>query len=88
MEEFHKDESGYDAWLDQHPDGKVLNLGTDGMNHSKVHRASCSSLKKSTRRRTYIYGKACAETTAELRQWANKHRHQVKDCQSCKPPPE
>ncbi len=75
------DEVPYLRWLDNHPDGFVLNAGRRPSTRSaNLHRATCWTIRFATRATTpspftgESYIKVCATTDAELLTWRQRER--------------
>lgn len=85
MNVFQNCEAKYTDWLDRHPDGFVLSLRSRG-NPSFLHRVGCKHLYETdpTRERT-VNAKVCADSAAELVQWARADDRQITMCRSCHP---
>ncbi|MDF2471424.1 MAG: hypothetical protein K0Q61_3796 [Rhodococcus erythropolis] len=72
--EFRNDDSGYLAWLAEHPDGFVINIPRKYTpTYARVHHAGCRTISgRPARGGTWTgpYVKVCSERFAELQQWA------------------
>jgi hypothetical protein len=68
------DDSGYLAWLAEHPGGFVLDTTVEpSARHLVLHRASCSRVSRPLSVRADDaprFGKACALEPVRLRTWA------------------
>ncbi len=72
---FEDDDAGYLGWVDDHQHGFVVNsFRKPDPRYVILHRASCHTIRgKPARGERWTTGdfiKACAETRAELDQWA------------------
>ena len=88
MEYFDRDDAGYLAWLQQHPDGFVLNAGNMSDPNTRLHRAECFTIVETPPNgkpelnaqgvvpniRTGIHEKACSQDKVELINWAKMNR--------------
>ena len=63
---FHQDDEGFKRWLDEHPDGYVLNCYKTG----RVHSARCKSYRSAGPRMTYTRPKACSTSERQLFEYA------------------
>ncbi len=83
---FERDDTGYLAWLQDHPNGYVLNTNPRGKANRRfnpdymvLHRAQCRTICNliSTAReggftgRNYV--KICSESIPDLREWVRQH---------------
>ncbi len=59
---FDRNEAGFLHWLDENPDGYVLNCYTTG----RVHSARCKSYRSAGTRMTYKRAKACSTSERQL----------------------
>jgi hypothetical protein len=90
MRKFSDDDEGYARWLQEHPDGFVVNTyRRPSQNYLILHRAECphiSTRASESRRWTADYLKVCAANIEDLQTWA---RHDVAGtltrCRTCAP---
>lgn len=87
---FRDDDDGYLGWLNNHPDGFVINIHrSDYTASARVHRASCRTIRGQNPARggwTKEYVKVCAEHLPELEQWAIAHvGERIAPCGRCQP---
>lgn len=70
---FQDDEDGYSAWLAKHSNhGHVVNLDLHSTDGTRIHRASCHTLKKGAgggELLTHSFPKACSLERSELDDW-------------------
>jgi hypothetical protein len=90
MERFVNDDTGYLAWLADHPGGFVLNTFPHvSSSYLVLHRSSCRTINRSLaggRHWTDQYGKACSEDRLELAAWALRETGKaVSACGLCLP---
>lgn len=85
MQLFFKDECSYGDWLDDHPEGFVLNADTKGPKQSILHNARCRWIYplKSHVHYTDNFRKVCDDDRRILEQWAADNGHTLTDCQKC-----
>ena len=89
-ERFANDESGYAAWLRQHPLGFVVNCDPKPRaSYIVAHRASCSTISgRPARGSTFTtpYMKVCSDSMSVLSEWALRVTSgQLRRCGRCKP---
>lgn len=87
---FERDDEGYVAWLDGHPDGWVLNTYMHvTSDYLVLHRARCRTVNRPLgpdRSWTYAYGKSCSDSRAELEEWAMQQGGRpARPCAICLP---
>ena len=86
MQRFVDDDHGYLDWLDQHPDGFVINTGrTPSAAYLMLHRAGCGTITgKPARGVTFTgeYAKLCGERS-ELEEFARRLDGHVQPCGVC-----
>ncbi len=74
VQEFLDDDTGYLAWTRRHPRGFVLNCARNpGDDYLVLHHADCYTIgggPAHPRSWTTSYQKVCAESEAELQEWA------------------
>ena len=72
--EFMDNDSGYIAWLADHPDGYVLNCERPPRPSSlTLHRATCWTISRASGTNwTVNYQKVCADTFEEIDTWASQ----------------
>lgn len=82
-----RDDGRYRRWLDEHPDGFVINTwASPKASYLVLHKASCRSVNRPSDDRlwTVQYGKAVSSEPAELVRWAREvTRGTPRDCQLC-----
>ncbi len=88
---FVDDDPGYLAWLVAHPDGFVLNTYAHlSAGYLVLHQAGCRTINRELARGkswTAQYGKACADTVAQLVSWAaHETTGTPHACGTCQPP--
>jgi hypothetical protein len=76
---YHEDDEGFKHWLDEHPDGYVLNCYKTG----KLHTALCKSYQSAGPRMTYTRDKACSTSEQQLREYAKRHGIVTARCELC-----
>ena len=74
---FAHDDSPFERWLKEHPDGYVLNFYTTAT--EKVHSARCPSYQVAARRMT-SYVKACNTSKRELFRHVKQQRIEAARC--------
>jgi hypothetical protein len=75
VEPFRCNAEGFKRWLDDNPDGYVLNCYATG----KVHSARCPSYQVAARRMT-SYVKACSTSKRELFRHVKQQRIEAARC--------
>jgi hypothetical protein len=73
MQRFEDDDTGYLAWVHDHPDGFVVNTEPPpSPGYLMLHRATCTFITRSSQqgRWTAAYLKVCSPELAELHRWA------------------
>ena len=89
LEKFVDDDSGYEKWIESHPDGYVLNAerGTLSTCLMNLHRARCYTIvPRSDRRWTHQYIKVCSTDMDEIVAWVRtKYCEEPKRCKICNP---
>jgi hypothetical protein len=90
MERFIDDDTGYLAWLADHPGGFVLNTFPHvSSSYLVLHRSSCRTINRlltGGRHWTDQYGKACSADRSELATWALRETGKaVSACGLCLP---
>ena len=89
MIQFVDDEDGYLRWLDDHPEGFVVN--SDRVPTAKylvLHHSGCYSISRISRHpfgnyTTTSYIKTCSDDVTELRRWAQGLRGQLRESCYC-----
>ena len=76
---FDHDDSGFRRWLDEHPDGYVLNCYKTG----KLHSALCKSYRSASPHMTHKRAKACSTSEQQLREYAKRHGIDTARCELC-----
>lgn len=79
VEVIHHDEERFKRWLEEHPDGYVLNCYRTG----RVHSARCKSYWSAGPRMTYSRAKACSTSERQLFEYAEQHRIDATRCALC-----
>lgn len=91
MQRFEDDDTGYLAWVHDHPNGFVVNTERPpSPRYLRLHRATCSFITRSSQqgRWTTAYIKACGLERAELERWANMVvGGRLQPCHWCAPGP-
>lgn len=90
LERFENDESGYAAWLREHPDAYVLNIErTLNPGGARLHRANCRTIQGSPPRGdtwTGQYIKVCSVDKSALAEWAQRESGELApSCSVCSP---
>lgn len=82
---FENEDELYIAWIENHPDGHIVNAGTSGKGKSIIHTGRCAHIypPDPERDNTGPYPKACSTRRAELERWARKMDHQLTVCPNC-----
>ncbi len=76
---FDHDDAGFLRWLEEHPDGYVLNCYKTG----RVHSARCKSYRSAGPRMTYSRAKACSTSEQQLFKYAKQQRIDATRCELC-----
>ena len=76
---FDHNEDGFKRWMDEHPDGYVLNCYRMG----KVHSVRCKSYKSAGPLMTHTRAKACSASQRQLCEYAEQHRIDAIRCARC-----
>ena len=76
---FHNDDVGFERWLEEHPDGYVLNVYRVG----RVHTARCKSYRSAGPRMTYTRAKACSTSIQQLFEYAEREGIDATRCALC-----
>ena len=80
VEPFDHDDERIKRWLDENPDGYVLNCYKTG----KVHTALCKSYRSAGPRMTFSRPKACSTSKRELFKFAARQGWEAPErCQQC-----
>jgi hypothetical protein len=90
MREFRDDDEGYVRWLQEHPNGFVVNTyRRPSRNYLILHRADCphiSTRADESRRWTVDYIKICAANVEDLKDWAREAVDgALTRCRTCSP---
>ena len=87
MHAFRRDEPGYRAWLQAHPDGYVVNsYATPSPDYLVLHSARCWTIRRNGVNYTSgDYAKTCSESLEELRRWAQELGGELHPCGHCRP---
>jgi hypothetical protein len=91
MHSFRDDDAGYLAWVENHPEGFVVNADRSPRAEELVlHKANCFSIRNPKKpagawtHRAYI--KVCSEVPAELERWARDETGgTLRPCGQCHP---
>lgn len=81
---FRKNDADYKAWLERHPTGFVVNIDESEPAGTRLHRASCVTLRGPIERGqdlTGPYPKVCSDDLEELRRESGNPR----PCGFCDP---
>ena len=76
---FADDDPGVLRWLEEHPDGYVLNCYKTG----RVHSARCKSYRSAGPRMTHTRTKACSTSQRELYEYAEQRDFYATRCTLC-----
>ncbi len=76
---FDRDEAGFLRWLDENPDGYVLNCYATG----KLHTARCQSYRSAGPLMTHTRAKACSTSERQLFEYAGQQRIDATRCALC-----
>ncbi len=76
---FERDDGGFLRWIQEHPDGYVLNCYKTG----RVHSARCQSYRSAGPRMTHTRAKACGTSERQLFEYAEHHRIDATRCELC-----
>jgi hypothetical protein len=79
VEVFAHDDARFIRWLDEHPDGYVLNCYSTG----RVHSARCKSYRFAGPRMTHSRAKACSTSQRQLYEYAEQRRIYATRCTLC-----
>lgn len=92
---FHEDDTAYHAWMEDHPDGFVLNAGRSPSSTFAVfHESGCSHIGRYSEKwqdRSYTNPKikVCSTSSDALRHWVRDKRRRAAEnarrCKDCKP---
>src|SRR5271154_2256928 len=86
-----RDDAGYQAWLEVHPDGYVINIArSHNVAEARVHHAGCRTISGQSGRGDVWTGgqyvKVCVEHLAELEQWViHQVGEPIRGCGICPP---
>jgi hypothetical protein len=96
VEEFSSDDTTYQQWLDQHPNGFVINTGRKKQpEYMVLHKTSCPHIKNYTKmarsggftERDFI--KVCSDSIDSLKAWTKQNGRPdgsfSSECSQCKP---
>lgn len=88
ISQFRNDEKGYLRWVQDNPNGFVVNADEPATSpdYPMVHRASCGLVSSPTRTNytTRRYFKTCSHNVRELEQWAKTKRgRSLNPCRRC-----
>ncbi len=76
---FARDDERFKRWLDEHPDGYVLNCYKTG----RVHSAHCKSYRSAGPLMTHSRAKACSTSERQLFEYADQHHIDATRCELC-----
>ena len=79
VEPFRCNDEGFKRWLDDNPDGYVLNCYKTG----RVHSARCKSYRSAGPRMTHTRAKACSTSERQLFEYAEQQRIDATRCELC-----
>ena len=79
VEVFDHDEKGFERWLEEHPDGYVLNCYKTG----RLHSARCKSYRSAGPHMTFKRAKACSTSERQLFRYAAQHGIDTVRCELC-----
>jgi len=85
---FRDDDEEYVSWVERHPAGYVLNLGTGGKRNAMLHTARCTKHMypvNTALSNTHDYPKACSRYRDELERWGREAGYVVAACADCRP---
>ena len=90
MREFRDDDSGYLRWIQDHPDGYIVNaFRHPTANYLILHRAMWSTITRlAVNAKTWTSGgfiEVCSEQRSELDTWAKRVPGELSPCGVCKP---
>ncbi|MEZ5681486.1 MAG: hypothetical protein R3E14_09345 [Erythrobacter sp.] len=93
MEKFTDDDAGYLRWINDHPDGFVVNIERgERPGYAALHRATCTSISRDREDGAYTergYKKVVSESLEELRSYARSigraDGSSSKQCGHCQP---
>ena len=91
MQLLRDDDEGYERWLDQNPDGLLVNTKRQpSATYLMLHRATCGHISSHRPNVdwhwTRDYVKVCATGRQELEEWARRDLGgTLVDCRSCLP---
>jgi hypothetical protein len=82
---FQNEQEEYLSWLERHPAGFVLNLGTGGKHQAMIHTTRCGHLYPGNPAlsHTVAYPKSCSRDRDELERWGREAGYTVVPCPSC-----
>lgn len=88
LELFENDDEGYLNWLENNPDGFVVNChNPPGSDYLRLHHASCSHIRTQERTNwtTNDYMKVCSNSVEALERWAADRTDggELEPCQIC-----
>jgi hypothetical protein len=86
--QFIDDDDGYFRWLENHPEGYVVNCWRNPTPaYLVLHRAPCRHIQRWEGRTSTSsqYRKVCAEAEHELHGWAAGLSGELTRCRSCQP---
>jgi hypothetical protein len=89
---FRKSEAEYFKWLEEHPEGYVVNTrAKTSPDYMMLHRAKCTlmneylGLAKDGAFTDRQFKKTCSESASDLQEWAVSHGGRLSPCGLCKP---
>jgi len=90
MRRFRDDDEGYIHWLQEHPEGFVVNTyRRPSRNYLILHRTECPHIsvrRDESRRWTVDYIKVCAANVQDLQNWARDEvGGALARCRTCAP---
>ena len=76
---FDHDDPGFKRWLEEYPEGYVLNCYRTG----RLHSARCKSYRSAGPHMTHKRAKACSTSEQSLREYAKWHVIDTARCERC-----
>ena len=76
---FDHDDAGFRRWLEEHPDGYVLNCYKTG----RVHSARCKSYRSAGPRMADTRAKACSTSERQVFAYAEQRGIDATRCERC-----
>jgi len=79
IELFANDDAGFERWLEEHPEGYVLNIYRTG----RVHTARCKSYRSHGEHMTHTRPKVVGGSERQLFEYAAQHHIDATRCELC-----